>query len=296
MMVFQEKDIDFAKLDWLRFEELCFDLLMKYKFHDMVWHQGGSDGGRDIEGTFTVINSLTGAYHEKWFFKCKFYSSGIPMDLMVSKIGWATAHRIKHFVLMTNTHPTKSTRDYLNLSQASANFKIHIIDGKYLKKHLLLFPDLVVKYFADDTVIWVKSLVKQWLFHDTLPDVKTLYKLSLVVDPRKLNREELVFLFLAFETSDYDEEFLEDGVERFSFNFLGKEIKRYKNLDYPIDLKSETGMIDAKWSHFSLQTSRITGTDNTLILYQDLENKENLQILLYRQQSQITVKVSFKNR
>jgi hypothetical protein len=294
-MNFQEADIDFDKINWKEFEELCFDLLMKYQFHDIIWHQGSADDGRDIEAMYTVINSLIGRYTEKWFFECKFYSSGVPMNEMVSKIGWATAHRVQHFVLITNTYPTKSNRDYLNLTQQTANFKIHIIDGKALKKTLLPFPDLIVKYFADDTTIWVKNLVRQWGFQNALPDLKTLYKLSKLVDPSKLDKEELVFLFLAFETSEYDEDFLDNDMEPFSFDFLLDEIKQHRNTDYPIDIEKETGFSDRGWSHFSLQTSELTNTDIVYILYQDTENKENLQLFLKRDNKQVSVKITYNN-
>ncbi|WP_439698181.1 restriction endonuclease [Mucilaginibacter sp. AW1-7] len=205
-MNFEETDIDFDRIDWRRFEELCFDLLMKYQFHDMIWHQGSADGGKDIEALATVVNPLLGAYTEKWFFECKFYTGGIPMTELVSKIGWATAHRVKHFVLMTNTHPTKDTRDYLNKTQEKVDFKIHVIDGKMIKHKLLAFPDLIIKYFADDTLAWVKSLVRQWLFQHTLPEIKTLARLASTVDPGKLSKEELVFLMMAYQQSDYDED------------------------------------------------------------------------------------------
>jgi hypothetical protein len=46
-MYFQDSDIKFEMLEWKDFEELCFDLLLKFNFHSLQWRQGGSDGGRD---------------------------------------------------------------------------------------------------------------------------------------------------------------------------------------------------------------------------------------------------------
>ena len=40
-MVFMEGDIDFTRLDWKQFDELCFDLLIKYQFHSIMWRKGG---------------------------------------------------------------------------------------------------------------------------------------------------------------------------------------------------------------------------------------------------------------
>ena len=48
-MIFREDDINFDRLYWKQFEELCYDLLVKFHFYSMAWRQGGSDNGRDIE-------------------------------------------------------------------------------------------------------------------------------------------------------------------------------------------------------------------------------------------------------
>jgi hypothetical protein len=293
-MNFQETDINFEKIDWRQFEELCFDLLMKYQFHDLIWHQGSADEGRDIEGLFTVVNSLMGPYSEQWFFECKYYSSGVPMNEMVSKIGWAEAHRVKHFVLMTNTHPTKSTWDYLNRTQLNSHYKIHVIDGKAIKRKLLAFPDLIVKYFADDTVVWVKNLVRIWVFQDALPDLKTLYKLSKQVEPEKLNKEELLFLFMAFHASDYDEDFLDDEIEPFSFDFMLPEIKKYRNNSYPIDMEKETGYPERSWGNLAFMSSRTQGNDKMYFAYQDTEDKHGaLQLFLMRSDRQLSAKITY---
>jgi len=64
-MLFDEDDINFAVLSSDRFEELCFDLLLRYGFQNLVWRRGGSDSGRDIEGSLTTNNSLIGDVSEK---------------------------------------------------------------------------------------------------------------------------------------------------------------------------------------------------------------------------------------
>ncbi|MBT2589189.1 hypothetical protein J7E50_03105 [Pedobacter sp. ISL-68] len=57
-MIFHEDDINFERLDWKQFEEMCYDLLVKFQFHSMAWRQGGSDNGRDIEGRRYITDSI----------------------------------------------------------------------------------------------------------------------------------------------------------------------------------------------------------------------------------------------
>ncbi|MCQ6957610.1 hypothetical protein NPE20_06570 [Mucilaginibacter sp. JC4] len=48
-MAYQEEDIDFDRLDWKQFEELCYDLLVRFRFHTMAWSQGRADHSRDMK-------------------------------------------------------------------------------------------------------------------------------------------------------------------------------------------------------------------------------------------------------
>lgn len=59
-MIFEEQDIDFLRLSPQQFEEMCFDLLLSLGYQELVWRQGGSDNGRDLEGFYSVDNPLIG--------------------------------------------------------------------------------------------------------------------------------------------------------------------------------------------------------------------------------------------
>ena len=64
------------KLDYVKFEQLCRDLIVAMEYSDVIWRQGGGDRGRDIEATLKRKHP-DGITHstEKWFFECKKYSS-----------------------------------------------------------------------------------------------------------------------------------------------------------------------------------------------------------------------------
>jgi len=51
-MKFKEEDVNFDRLSPDDFEELCFDLLLRMGYKNLVWRQGGADQGRDIEGKY----------------------------------------------------------------------------------------------------------------------------------------------------------------------------------------------------------------------------------------------------
>jgi hypothetical protein len=300
-MNFKESDIKLDSMHWKQFEELCFDLLQKYQFHSLIWRQGGGDKGRDIEGIYSVTNSLVGSYPEKWYFECKHYSKGVPPEQIATKILWAVAGKVQHFVLMTNKYPTVPATEYMKERQGQVEFKIHVIDGKHLKQRLLQFPDLVVKYFADDTTVLIQGFVKQWLSHDILPDLKTLYKLSKLVDVRTLSLEEIVFLFFAFESSDYDDTTVDnddDIEEEFSFDFLIPVMTAQAGNTFPIkEVDAAFKGRNMYWFGGGNESTRSTETDYFVWHYLGNFTKDKLlDIYLERDQKLFKVIVSTCSR
>ena len=295
-MTFTESDIKFDKITWKQFEELCYDLLHKYQFHSLSWRQGGSDKGRDIEAFYTVINPMVVSYPEKWFIECKHYNKGIPIEQISGKLDWAVVEKVQHFVLMTNSYPSNTTTDYIKKRQKELNFKIHIIDGKAMKQKLLAFPDLIVKYFADDTVVLIQGMLRQWLSHNLLPDIRTLFKLSKLIDARALNVEELVFLFFAFESSGYDDTTIYeyDDIEEFSFDFLIPAIIDNATNIFPIkkpkDVTRNFG-IYRYGGGSSIESSE--NSDHLIWHYLSvMDNGTMLDIIMTRENKQVNVSIA----
>jgi hypothetical protein len=134
-MYFNEDDIDFSKIeDFKKFEEICFDLLYKIGYHSLVWRQGGSDNGRDIEAYFTLSNPLVGPYTEKWYIECKYYTGGVPVDEISSKFDWAEVERAQHLVIITSSYLTTATRTWIEKRMERATFRLHVLEGKALIK------------------------------------------------------------------------------------------------------------------------------------------------------------------
>jgi hypothetical protein len=206
-MIWHEKDIDFSKIDWKSFEELCFDLLLKYHFHSLVWRQGGHDKGRDIEAFFTVTNPIIGNFQEKWFVECKHHKGGLKVTDLSDKIEWALAEKANHFLIISNTHLTQTTREWLEKKRETLPFRVHEMDGKLLKARLLAFSDLIIKYFFSDGMV-ISEMMKLWVLYDILPDAKSFYATIKKADPEKLKIEQLIFLL-------YCQHDLSDELERY---------------------------------------------------------------------------------
>lgn len=242
IMNYQENDIDFEKIDWKQFEELCYDLLVKFGFHSMCWRQGGADSGRDIEAHKYITDTIVSPFTEKWFIECKRYSSGLPLDQITEKVEWARVEGADHFLLIVSSYLTQQTRDWLTKAKAKEHFKIHLIEGKFLKQQLLLFPELIQKYFADDYVKLVKSMLQQWVIYHVLPEAKALYDLYIHLDFELLNAEELAFLWHAFNQAeetldaycdDKDFEQINPKDSLVPFEFLVPYLIKAQNWEYP---------------------------------------------------------------
>lgn len=59
------------------FENLTYDLLFLSGIRNLRWRTPGSDGGRDLEGEFTVIDFAGDHIIQKWYIECKRYASSL---------------------------------------------------------------------------------------------------------------------------------------------------------------------------------------------------------------------------
>jgi Restriction endonuclease len=234
--MFEEKDIDFSRLSWKQFEELCYDVLVKYNFRSLIWRQGGADKGRDIEAQYETTNSLVGLYTEKWLIECKHYDKGISVGVLAEKIEWAKAEKPDHFLVITNSYLTQSTRDWLEKLKVGWAVKVHVIEGKGLKQLLLKYPELIARYFESDQVELLKSMLRQWAFHDVLPEPKALFQIFKKVNFSHLGSAELGFLWFAQrrQQEGLEEYCRDEHVDEIDYDFIIPFLKRAVNTSYPI--------------------------------------------------------------
>lgn len=301
-MIFQENDIEFERLDWKQFEELCYDLLVRFQFHTISWRQGGSDNGRDIEGRRFITDSIVSPYEEKWFIECKRYSNGLPIDQIIEKINWARVEKADHFLLIVSSYVTTSARDWIKKAQDTENFKIHIVEGKFLKQQLLLFPELINKYFADDYVKLVRNLLRQWVYHHILPSPKALYDIHKNLNFDNLDYQEVAFMWHAYVSSEealdqyYSDEDLVPIPSNiyFPFDFLAPYLKNAQNWEYPVMRDFETEKFQGLMNGLGHQWSIIDNEDEFYFsnIHYQLSSGERIQACLIKENKILEVRIS----
>ncbi len=220
MLSIGENDIDFGQLSDSGLEECCFDLLSRLGFHSLEWRQGGADKGRDIEGLLPVSNNLVGPYQERWFFECKRFSKGVPPAELNSKIAWADAERPQHLVFFISSYLSTAARDWVEKQRLQKSYRIHVVEGKSLRRLLLGFPEIVQIYFGTEVNQLVRDLKRQWMLHDLLPGPEALHVLSGKLPAKLLSSSDYAFLWccLYLHSSEVDD-WCEDNVP-FSFDSL----------------------------------------------------------------------------
>ena len=288
-MIYNEQDIDFQTISDRRFEELCFDLLLRLGFTGLTWRQGSADSGRDIEGSFHITNPLIESYDEKWFFECKNWKTGLPVTEFGSKIAWADAERPKHLVVMTSSHITNDTRIWLDKLAIQKSYSIHVIEGKFLKKILLSYSDLIANYFGDKYSKLLREAQRNCFIHDLLPDPGTLNLLSVNLSPSKLTREEIAFLLASVLLLDSDIlSWCEDNVY-FNMDHIFANLQNYSNSKKPLlNLMSDDYAADA-WafsncaylSSYGAHSSVVTLLKHALVSSLLLNYKEEPKKALY---------------
>lgn len=197
-MYFSEEDYNFKEISSLKFEELCFDLLLKMGFYNLTWRKGGPDNGRDIEANFMVINPLVGHYEEKWFVECKNYSDGVPVTELDSKFAWADAERPDHLLIIVSPYVSNASRVWIDKRKMIVPYRVHLLEGINFKKILLTHEDLVSRYFSSKSAKLLKHTIDGWIYLDILPNGKTINYIRSNLNMNKLNSWEISFLWNSY--------------------------------------------------------------------------------------------------
>jgi hypothetical protein len=194
-MLYAAEDIRFEQLNPTEFERLCFELLLKLGFRQLIWRQGGADNGRDIEGIWTVETPLS-REDCRWFFECKHYTAGVPPEQLNAKVAWADAEQPACLVILISSYLTNNARTWLEQIRAQKHYRIQVIEGQELKNFLLRFPALIEQHFAANRY---EQLLLDARRHNSEYRIALsydlLYALSQHLNPARLTLNDLGFLF-----------------------------------------------------------------------------------------------------
>jgi len=200
-MKYNKDDIHFDKISPTAFENLCYDLVVKYGFTDLVWRKGGADDGRDIEANYIFNNSIK-PKKTKYFFECKHYtSSGVPPEHLNSKIAWADAGNPDTLVIFTSSYLTNSSRAWLEKLAPQKHYEIICIEGEDLKERLINYPEIIERYFSQNRYEQMLKDIKDYkIKFNVSPSYEFFKELVENIDLTKLDIEDFGFILLNFYT------------------------------------------------------------------------------------------------
>jgi len=145
--------LSFLSVDYVRFEELCYDLLHELGYLDLSWRKGTpkaaspSDQGRDLEGIFN-LKLADGSYHaSRWFIECKHYASGVPPEALNSLISWAQAEKPDYVLIICSGFLSNQAKNWLEeIRRGRPAFNIRVWEFKDLERLFLGRSHLLTKY------------------------------------------------------------------------------------------------------------------------------------------------------
>lgn len=256
-MKYTLEDIKFDQITPRAFENLCYDLLVTYNFHNLIWREGGADNGRDIEGNYLFLNTIKNS-ETKWFFECKRYTSGgVPPDDISSKITWADAEQPDYLVFFISSYLTNNARTWLEKVIPQKQYEIVVIEGEDLKNRLLKYPELIERYFSLNRYEQLFNDVKDYKTKFNInPSFEFLKEISENIDLAKLDKNEIGFIlfnfynqFNLFESrnehyGDFDETIIYPVLEHLKKSINNTSLKSFEVYKDDYDILGGTGIFE----------------------------------------------------
>lgn len=255
-MRYAKEDINFEQISSRGFENLCYDLLVKYNFHDLIWREGGADNGRDIEANYTFNNTIRDR-ETKWFFECKHYiSSGVPPEQLYSKVAWADAERPNSLVFFISSYLTNNARTWIEKILSQKQYEIIYIEGEQIKDRLLNYPDLIERYFSLNHYEQMLKELKDYKNKFNInPSFEILKEIIENINLTKLDTEDFGFILLNFygqydffETrndyyGDFDNKIINRVLEYLKENVTNENLNSFREFKENYDVLGSYGFL-----------------------------------------------------
>lgn len=158
--------LDLTKLTPTMFENLTYDLLQASGMRSLVWRTPGTDGGRDIQGTF-LQSDFSGHHHlQQWYVECKRYVASIDWPTVWKKIAYADSQGADFLLIVTNSNPSPQCETEISNWNATKGKPLVRVWRGYEVEYLLSTCKVIAaKYgLADhpsDTILSISPLVLQ---------------------------------------------------------------------------------------------------------------------------------------
>ncbi len=142
-------EIDYSKLDGMRFENLIGDLLSELGF-SVISNQRGPDFGFDFTAVYKSCDPFGLEQKETWFVEVKFYrEERVSISALQRILGQLmTTNRNGKGLIVTNGKLTSISREFLTNSNSKFGYNIRVLDGMELTNLLVQHPKLIEQYFG----------------------------------------------------------------------------------------------------------------------------------------------------
>jgi hypothetical protein len=129
------------------FENLTYDLLFLSGIRNLRWRTPGSDGGRDLEGEFTVVDFAGDHVSQKWYIECKRYAKSLDWPTVHEKLAVAMNHQADFLLFITTANFSTQCRDEVDRhNNRGGSVQIRIWPFFKIDQLLSVHGQLAVKY------------------------------------------------------------------------------------------------------------------------------------------------------
>ena len=128
------------------FEILTYDLLFLSGLRNLSWRTPSADGGRDIEGEFSVLDFSGETNIQKWYIECKRYENALNWPTVFEKLSIAENHNADYLLFVTTSNFSVPCRDEVERHNRLRRVKIRIWPFYRLAHQLSIHGQVAVKY------------------------------------------------------------------------------------------------------------------------------------------------------
>lgn len=150
--------VDFKKLDWRKFQDLCADLLTAEGFINVYAGGEGPDRGRDVSAEEDIFSHSGFVERVKWVVQCKHYAdSNQPVRATeIAEIqDYLEEHGADGLFIITDTVLTASAVSKIEKFNQTKrhSYRDRFWDNRELVNKLIKNEDILIKYFGESDIV-----------------------------------------------------------------------------------------------------------------------------------------------
>lgn len=171
--MYHKESLKIGELTSDQFEELIYELMDARGFENLVWNDGGKDGGRDIEAQYVYRNPAGKLEKQKWYIDAKNYSKGVPFEKIQPTLAksFATHPDYLHFAIYPHLTPEckETLKEYK--SHTPGGPKIDFWEGKEIEEMVYTQPEILKRFFPAQ---WSAAYEADYYLSEMLKQVQVL--------------------------------------------------------------------------------------------------------------------------